>query len=127
MELTLAQPSFWGSAYFPVVYLGTSSQRPSLNLRGTADLFAISRRVRLVQSFEDDLSAPVPQVWKKCLVPSVAPDRWTGHGRGIWWLIWLDDGEPVLALPNASDPSPLDLLFAYELHRSSFDQLPTLK
>ena len=46
---------------------------------------------------------------------------------GIWWLICLDDGESVLALPNASDPSSLDLLFADELHRSSFEQLTTLK
>ena len=73
-------------------------------------------------------SAPVPQVWEKRLGPFVAPDRWTRHGRGIiWWLIWLDDGEPVLALQNASDPSSLDLLFADELHRGSFDQLPTLE
>ena len=69
----------------------------------------------------------MPQVWEKRLGPSLVPDRWTRHGSGIWWLIWLDDGEPVLAIPNASDPSSLDLLFADELHRSSFDQLPTLK
>ena len=81
----------------------------------------------MVQSFEADPSAPVPQVWEKRLGPSVAPDRWTRHGRGIWWLIWLDDGEPVLALPNASIPSSLDLLFADELRRSSFDQLSSLE
>ena len=44
-----------------------------------------------------------------------------------WWLIWLDDGEPLLALPSAPHSSALDLLFADELHRSSFDQLPSLK
>ena len=45
----------------------------------------------------------------------------------VGWLIWLDDGEPLLALPSASHSSALDLLFADELHRSSFDQLPSLK
>jgi len=114
--------------FLPALLLGTTSlQTPSLNRRGTAELFEISQRARLIQSFEADPSAPVPRVWQQRLGPTAAPDRWARHGRGLWWLIWLEDGEPLLALPSASHSSSLDLLFADELHRSSFDQLPSLK
>ena len=114
--------------FLPALLLGTSSLKtPSLNRRGTAELFEISRRARLVQSFEEDPAAPVPKLWQQRLGSSEAPDRWARHGRGTWWLIWLDDGEPLLALPSAPHSSALDLLFADELHRSSFDQLPSLK
>ena len=114
--------------FLPALLLGTSSLKtPSLNRRGTAELFEISRRARLVQSFEADPAAPVPKLWQQRLGSSEAPDRWARHGRGTWWLIWLDDGEPLLALPSAPHSSALDLLFADELHRSSFDQLPSLK
>ena len=114
--------------FLPALLLGTSSLKtPSLNRRGTAELFEISRRARLVQSFEADPAAPVPKLWQQRLGASEAPDRWARHGRGTWWLIWLDDGEPLLALPSAPHSSALDLLFADELHRSSFDQLPSLK
>ena len=113
--------------FLPVVVLCSSSRRSSLSHRGTAELFEISRRARLVQSFESDPLASVPQIWEQRLGSSAALDRWTHQGRGLWWLIWLDDGEPVLVLPEASDPSSLDLLFADELHRSSFDQRPPLR
>ncbi len=114
--------------FLPALLLGTSSLKtPSLNRRGTAELFEISRRARLVQSFEADPAAPVPKLLQQRLGSSEAPDRWARHGRGTWWLIWLDDGEPLLALPSAPHSSALDLLFADELHRSSFDQLPSLK
>ena len=114
--------------FLPALLLGISSlQTPSLNRRGTAELFEISQRARLVQSFVADPSAPVPRIWQQRLGPSAAPDRWARHGRGLWWLIWLEDGEPLLALPAVSHSSSLDLLFADELHRSSFDQLPPLK
>ena len=114
--------------FLPALLLGISSLKtPSLNRRGTAELFEISRRARLVQSFEADPAAPVPKLWQQRLGSSEAPDRWARHGRGTWWLIWLDDGEPLLALPSAPHSSALDLLFDDELHRSSFDQLPSLK
>ena len=100
---------------------------PSLNRRGTAELFEISQRARLVQSFESDPAVPAPKLWQQRLGSSEASDRWARHGRGNWWLIWLDDGESLLALPSGSHSSALDLLFANELHRSSFDQLPSLK
>ena len=108
----------------PALLLGTTSlQTPSLNCLGTAELFEI----RLVQSFEADPSAPVPMVLQQRLGYLSAPDRLARHGRGLWWLIWLEDGEPLLALPSASHSSSLDLLFADELHRSSSDQLPSPK
>ena len=126
LDFIPAQPFFWGCASLPALLLGTTSlQTPSLNRRGTAELFEISQRSRLVQSFEADPSAPVPRVWKQLLGSMAAPDSWALHGRGLWWLIWLEDGEPLLALPSASHSSSLDLLFADELHRSSFDQLPS--
>ena len=99
---------------------------PSLNSRGEAELFEISRRARLVQSFRADPTFKVPQIWRQRLQLEAARDRWSRHGTGLWWLIWLDDGEPVLALPKPSDPSTFDLLFADELHRSSFHDLPPI-
>ena len=110
----------------PSLLLGSSALRPDLNTRRTAELFEITRRARLVQSFEADPDASVPQIWTKRLA-STSLDRWKNHGRSLWWLIWLDDGEPILVLPSSSDPSSLDLLFADELHRISFDQLPPLE
>ena len=112
----------------PALLLGTSSLlTPSLNRLGTAELFELSWPARLVQSFEADPSRSVPKVLQKRLGPSAAPDSWARHGRGLWWLIWLDDGEPLLALPSASNSSSLDLLCADALHRSSFDQLQSLQ
>ena len=74
--------------FLPALLLGTSSlQTPSLNRRGTAELFEISQRARLVQSFEADPSAPVPSIWRQRLGPTATPDRWARHGRGLWWLI----------------------------------------
>ncbi len=111
----------------PALLLSTSGPRTSLNRGGTSELFSITRRARLVQSFKADPAASVPQIWEKRLAPSTARNRWRRQGRALWWLIWLDDGEPVLVLPTASDPSSLDLLFADELHRSSFEQRPPLE
>ena len=124
-KIISAQPFFWGCAFFlPALRLGTSSLlTPSLNRRGTAELFELSRRARFVQCFEADPSRSVPKVWQKRLGSSAAPDRWAQHGRGLWCLIWLDDGDPHLAFSSASNSSSLDLLFADALHRSSFDQL----
>ena len=69
--------------FLPALLLGTSSlQTPSLNRRGTAELFEISRRARLVQSFEVDPAAPVPKLWQQRLGSSEATDRWVRHGRG---------------------------------------------
>lgn len=111
----------------PSLLLAGSGIRPSLNRLGTAELFEITRRARLVQSFQADPSASPPQIWTKRLSEATARDRWVRHGRGLWWLIWLDDGEPVLVLPKASQQSSLDLLFADELHRKSFDQATPLE
>ena len=111
----------------PGFLLSTSFLSPSLTRRGTAELFAMTRRARLVQSFQADPAASVPQIWEKRLSASTARDRWRRQDRVLWWLIWLDDGEPLLVLPTASDPSSLDVFFADELHRTSFDQRPPLE
>ena len=112
MELTLARPSYWGCAIFIGRFARHVQPAAYVESPRAAKLFEISRRARLVRSFEADHPAPVQQVWEKRLGPSVAPDPWTRHRWGLWWPIWLDDGEPVLALPTALDPSSLDLLFA---------------
>ena len=123
-KIISAQSFFWGCAFLPALQLVTSSLlTPSLNRPGIAELFELSRRARLVQSFEADPSRSVPKVWQKRLGPSAAPDRWARHGRGLWLLIWLDDEDPLLAFRSASISSSLNLLFADALHRRSFDQL----
>jgi len=111
----------------PALVLRSSSSRPSLNKFGTAELFEISRRARLVQSFQADPAASPPQIWEKRFSTVSVRERWTRQGRGLWWLIWLDDGEPILALPTAASSSSLDLHFADELHRNSFEQLTPLE
>ena len=62
--------------------LGTSSLlTPSLNRRGTAELFELSRPARLVQSFEADPSRSVPKVWQKIRQPLIAgPGMAAGSG-----------------------------------------------
>ena len=113
--------------FVPSLLLSTSVLSPSLNRRGTAQLFAMIRRARLVQSFQADPAASVPQIWEKRLSASTARERWRRQGRVLWWLIWLDDGEPLLVLPKPADPASLDVFFADELHRTSFDQRPPLE
>ncbi len=74
--------------FLPALLLGTSSLKtPSLNRRGIAELFEITRRARLVQSFEADPAALVPKLWQQRLGSSEAPDRWARHGCGTWRLI----------------------------------------
>ena len=111
----------------PGVLLGASRFNHGLSRPATAELLAFTRRARLIQSFQADPSASVPQIWEERFSALPARHRWMSHGRELWWLIWLDDGEPLLALPSSSGSSPLELHFADELHRSSFDQAPQLE
>ena len=110
---SLHSPSSGVVLFLSALRLGTSSLlTPFINRRGTAELFELSRQARFVQSFQAYPFRSVPNVLPKRLGPSADPDRWARHGRGLWWLIWLDDGDPLLAFPSASNSSSLDLLFA---------------
>ena len=56
----------------PSLLLSASTLTPTLNRRGTAELFEITRNARLVQSFEADPTSPVPLIWQKRLSPDAA-------------------------------------------------------
>ena len=101
--------------FLPALLLGTSSlKKPSLNRRGTAELFEISRRARLVQSFEEDPAAPVPKLWQQQLRLRARPDQLARLG-------WLGPGWPrvvgkapqleleMTALPKQQQPGWLRL------------------
>ena len=84
---------------------------------------------RLIQSFDVDSAKAPPDVWLKRLGSSAAAQRWQSSDGQRWWMVWLQDGAPLLVLASteASEPSrvsssfpDVELLFADELHRKSF-------
>ena len=87
------------------------------------------RQSRLIQSFDVDSAQAPPDVWLKRLGSRAAAQRWHSSDGQRWWMVWLQDGAPLLVLPSteASEPSrvsssfpDVELLFADELHRKSF-------
>ena len=87
------------------------------------------RQSRLIQSFDVDSAKAPPDVWLKRLGSSAAAQRWQSSVGQRWWMVWLQDGAPLLVLASteASEPSrvsssfpDVELLFADELHRKSF-------
>ena len=91
-EVNLHSPSFGVVLFFAL--LGTHSlQASSLDRLGIAELFEISRRARLVKSFEADPGAPVLKLWQQRLGSSEAPDRWA-PGLMIRWSCCLAWGMP---------------------------------
>ena len=87
------------------------------------------RQSRLIQSFDVDSAKAPPDVWLKRLGSSAAAQRWQSSDGQRWWMVWLQDGAPLLVLASteASEPSrvsssfpDVELLFADELHRKSF-------
>ena len=70
-----------------------------------------------------------PDVWQRRLGLKAASQRWQSSNGHRWWMVWLQDGSPLLVLhrTKASEPSrvsstfqDVELLFADELHRNSF-------
>jgi len=87
------------------------------------------RQSRLIQSFDVDSAKAPPDVWLKRLGSSAAAQRWQSSDGQRWWMVWLQDGAPLLVLASteANEPSrvsssfpDVELLFADELHRKSF-------
>ncbi|AHF63603.1 hypothetical protein Syncc8109_1235 [Synechococcus sp. WH 8109] len=115
LHTTPAQPFFRGFTFLPALLLSTSSlQTSSLNPRGTAELFEMSRRARLVHSFEADPVAPVPKLWQQRLRLRARSDQLARLG-------WLGPGWPrvlgkapqkeleMTALPKQQQPGWLRL------------------
>ena len=87
------------------------------------------RESRLIQSFNVDSAQSPPDVWRRRLGANAASQRWQSSDGHRWWMVWLQDGAPLLVLhrTKASEPSrvsslfpDVELLFADELHRKSF-------
>ena len=87
------------------------------------------RESRLIQSFNVDSAQSPPDVWQRRLGATAANQRWQSSVGHRWWMVWLQDGAPLLVLhrTKASEPSrvsslfpDVELLFADELHRKSF-------
>ena len=87
------------------------------------------RQSRLIQSFDVDSAKAPPDVWLKRLGSSAAAQRWQSSDGQRWWMVWLQDGAPLLVLTSTEDSEPsrvsssfpdVELLFADELHRKSF-------
>jgi hypothetical protein len=103
------------------------SLAPRFSNQGSLLFFV--RQSRLIQSFDVDSAKAPPDVWLKRLGSSAAAQRWQSSDGQRWWMVWLQDGAPLLVLPSteASEPSrvssmfpDVELLFADELHRKSF-------
>ncbi len=93
------------------------------------NLLYLVRQSRLIQSFKVDSAQTPPEVWLKRLGPNVARERWRSSPGDIWWMVWLQDGAPLLVLQSTDTSEPsrvsalfpgMELLFADELHRKSF-------
>ena len=87
------------------------------------------RESRLIQSFNVDSAQSPPDVWQRRLGLKAAAQRWQSSNGHRWWMVWLQDGSPLLVLrrTKASEPSrassmfpDVELLFADDLHRKSF-------
>ena len=103
------------------------SLAPRFSNQGSLLFFV--RQSRLIQSFDVDSAKAPPDVWLKRLGSSAAAQRWQSSDGQRWWMVWLQDGAPLLVLASteASEPSrvsssfpDVELLFADELHRKSF-------
>ena len=103
------------------------SLAPRLSNQGSLLFFL--RESRLIQSFNVDSAQSPPDVWQRRLGLKAAAQRWQSSNGHRWWMVWLQDGSPLLVLrrTKASEPSrassmfpDVELLFADDLHRKSF-------
>ena len=93
------------------------------------------RESRLIQSFNVDSAQSPPDVWQRRLGLKAAAQRWQSSNGHRWWMVWLQDGSPLLVLrrTKASEPSKalsmfpdVEHLFADDLHRKSlFSKSPS--
>ena len=110
------------SILFPVVALLWS--RHSLHhdraLRGLS--FQLFRQSRLIQSFVVDPEQAVPAIWSRRLGDGEASTRWASSARKLWWMAWLEDGEPLLVISGSNRSDPSTFHFADELHRDTYQK-----
>ena len=110
------------SILFPFVALLWS--RHSLHhdraLRGLS--FQLFRQSRLIQSFVVDPEQPVPAIWSRRLGDGEASTRWASSARKLWWMAWLEDGEPLLVISGSNRSDPSTFHFADELHRDTYQK-----
>ena len=107
----------------------TSGRALAPRLSDQGSLLFFLRESRLIQSFNVDSAELPPDVWQRRLGLKAAAQRWQSSKGHRWWMVWLQDGSPLLVLhrTKASEPSrvsstfpDVELLFADELHRKSF-------
>ena len=107
----------------------TSGRALAPRLSDQGSLLFFLRESRLIQSFNVDSAELPPDVWQRRLGLKAAAKRWQSSKGHRWWMVWLQDGSPLLVLhrTKASEPSrvsstfpDVELLFADELHRKSF-------
>ena len=82
--------------------------------------FQLLKQSRLIQSFVVDPNQAVPAIWSQRLGDEEASSRWMSSARRLWWLAWLEDGEPLLLLSAVSRSEPPTFHFADELHRDTY-------
>ena len=107
----------------------TSGRALAPRLSDQGSLLFFLRESRLIQSFNVDSAELPPDVWQRRLGLKAAAQRWQSSNGHRWWMVWLQDGSPLLVLrrTKASEPSrassmfpDVELLFADDLHRKSF-------
>ena len=109
----------------------TSGRALAPRLSDQGSLLFFLRESRLIQSFNVDSAELPPDVWQRRLGLKAAAQRWQSSKGHRWWMVWLQDGSPLLVLhrTKASEPSrvsstfpDVELLFADELHRKGFSR-----
>ena len=84
--------------------------------------FQLVRQSRLIQSFIVDPEQAVPAIWSSRLGDGEASSRWASSARKLWWMAWLEDGEPLLVISGANRSDPSTFHFADALHRDTYQK-----
>ena len=110
------------SILFPVVALLWSrySLQHDRALQGLP--FQLVRQSRLIQSFVVDPEQDVPVIWSSRLGAGEAKSRWATSARKLWWMAWLEDGEPLLVISGSNRSDPSTFHFADALHRDTYQK-----
>lgn len=82
--------------------------------------FQLVRNSRLIQSFVGDPEQAVPVIWSRRLGVREASARWALSARKLWWMAWLEDGEPLLVISGSNRSDPSTFHFADALHRDTY-------
>lgn len=110
------------SILLPLVGLLWTRQRLQQNPPLQDFPFQLARQSRLIQSFIVDPDQAVPAIWSSRLGEVEAASRWTSSARQLWWLAWLEDGQPLLLLSGANRTDAPTFHFADELHREAYEK-----